>query len=95
MHGICLLEERRAQRLPLAGFILHLTAKIAIKCLLRGTCTVGRLGRVDYIAALEFEQKSIVLREKYVFYQLVILYHLQQIHNVQVSRQHFLPFLQL
>ena len=99
MHGICLLEERRAQRLPLAGRIVRIsTAKIAdVRSPLSGisTCSVGRLGRVDYVAALQFEEKAIVLREKHVLNQLVILDHLQQVHNIQVPRQHFLPFFQL
>ena len=44
---------------------------------------------------LQFEEKAIVLREENIFHELVVLDHFKQVHDVQVSREHFLTLLQL
>ena len=44
---------------------------------------------------LEFEEKTIILREKYVFHKLVVFDHLEEVDDVQVLRKHLLALLQL
>ena len=44
---------------------------------------------------LEFEEKTIILREEYVFHQLVVFNHFEEVDDVQVLRKHLLALLQL
>ena len=44
---------------------------------------------------LEFEEKTVILREEYVFHQLIVFDHFEKVDDVQVLRKHLLTFLQL
>ena len=51
--------------------------------------------RADHVTVLKLEEKAIILREKDVLHQLVVFDHLEKVHDIQISRQHFLPLRQL
>ena len=44
---------------------------------------------------LELEEEAIVLREKDLSHQVVVLGHLKQIHDIKVSVESLLAFLEL